>query len=89
MTDLGISIVIGQFLESRKPLLPRIKRMCADTQPLRNLCRRIAPLDNLRHGFPFELVGKIKFAHIGLLASNLGKKVSTNLGAIQNLKMGN
>ena len=57
--------------------------MCADTQPLRNLCRRIAPLDNLRHGFPFELVGKIKFAHIGLLASNLGKKVSTNLGAIQ------
>ena len=46
--------------------------MCADTQPLRNLCRRIAPLDNLRHGFPFELVGKIKFAHIGLLALNLG-----------------
>jgi hypothetical protein len=44
--------------------------MCADAQALRNLCRRIAALDNLRHGFPFELVGKIKFAHFGLLASN-------------------
>ena len=30
---------------------------------------------NLLHGFPLELVGKIKFAHVGLLASNLGKQV--------------
>jgi hypothetical protein len=59
--------------------------MCADAQALRNICRRIAALDNLRHGFPFELVGKIKFAHVGLIASNLGKKVSTNLGAIQSV----
>ena len=30
-----------------------------------------------------ELFAKIKLAHVSLLASNLGKKVSTNLGAIQ------
>ena len=43
---------------------------------------RISP-DNLRHGLPIELVSKIKLAHISLLTSNLGKKVSTNLVAIQ------
>ena len=32
-----------------------------------------------------ELFAKIKLAHVSLLASNLGKKMSTNLGAIQNV----
>ncbi|MCB1395460.1 MAG: hypothetical protein KDJ98_05665, partial [Rhodobacteraceae bacterium] len=31
---------------------------------------------------PFELIAEIGFAHDGLLASKLGKKASTNLGAI-------
>jgi hypothetical protein len=31
---------------------------------------------------PLEIVAEIGFAHDGLLASNLGKKASTNLGAI-------
>jgi hypothetical protein len=37
----------------------------------------------LRYRVAFEIVAEITFAHHGLLASNLGKKVSTNLGAIQ------
>jgi hypothetical protein len=36
----------------------------------------------LRYRVAFEIVAEITFAHHGLLASNLGKKVSTNLGAI-------
>jgi len=36
----------------------------------------------LRYRVAFEIVAEITFAHHGLLASNLAKKVSTNLGAI-------
>ncbi|MFD0918113.1 hypothetical protein ACFQ14_17045, partial [Pseudahrensia aquimaris] len=35
------------------------------------------------HRITLEIVTEIGFAHNGLLASKLGKKVSTNLGAIQ------
>ncbi len=35
------------------------------------------------HRTPLKLVTKSCIAHDGLLASSLGKKVSTNLGAIQ------
>jgi 2-keto-4-pentenoate hydratase/2-oxohepta-3-ene-1,7-dioic acid hydratase in catechol pathway len=38
---------------------------------------------NLTHRVALELVAEIGFAHIGLLASKLGRKASTNLGAIQ------
>ena len=34
------------------------------------------------HRIALELFTEIGFAHVGLLASNLGKKASTNLGAI-------
>jgi len=51
-------------------------------QPLRHLRDRIASLGDLRHCVPFEVVAEIGFAHHGLLASKLGKKASTNLGAI-------
>ncbi|WP_210204429.1 hypothetical protein, partial [Devosia submarina] len=40
------------------------------------------PVGDLTHRVPLELVGEIGFAHKGLLASKLGKKASTNLGAI-------
>jgi len=40
------------------------------------------------HRIPFEIVTKSCFAHVGLLASLLGKKVSTNPGAIQCLENG-
>ena len=43
---------------------------------------RIATLRDLSHRVSFEIVAEITFAHHGLLASNLGKKTSTNLGAI-------
>ncbi len=43
----------------------------------------IVPVGDLTHRVAFKLVTEINFAHIGLLASNLGKKVSRNLGAIQ------
>jgi hypothetical protein len=57
--------------------------MWAYTQPLRNLRYRIAPLGDLKHRVTFEIVAEIGLAHNGLLASNLGKKASINLGAIQ------
>jgi hypothetical protein len=57
--------------------------MQAYTQPLRNLRYRIAPLGDLHHSVPFEIVAETTFAHDGLLAAKLGKKASKNLGAIQ------
>ena len=57
--------------------------MQTDAQTLRNLCSRIASVDNLSHRVSLELFAKIKLAHVSLPASNLGKKMSTNLGAIQ------
>ncbi|MGJ3258744.1 MAG: hypothetical protein ACFE0S_03985, partial [Rhodospirillales bacterium] len=39
------------------------------------------PLRNLTHRVALKIVAEIGFAHSGLLASNLGKKASTNLGA--------
>ena len=55
----------------------------ADTQPLRNLRYRITPLRDLTYRVALKLIAEIRFAHDALLASKLGKKVSTNLGAIQ------
>ncbi|WP_210204412.1 hypothetical protein, partial [Devosia submarina] len=46
------------------------------------------PVGDLTHRVPLELVGEIGFAHKGLLASKLGKKASTNLGAIHSLSTG-
>jgi hypothetical protein len=63
--------------------------MLVDTQPLRHLRNRIAPLGDLRYRVPFEIVAEIGFAHHGLLASKLGKKASTNLGAIHFAKSAN
>jgi len=40
------------------------------------------------HRIPFEIVTKPCFAHVGLLASLLGKKVSANPWAIQCLENG-
>jgi hypothetical protein len=56
--------------------------MRADTQSLRNLRNRLTSINNLMHRITLEIVTKLGFAHNGLLASLLGKKVSTILGAI-------
>ena len=58
------------------------------TQSLRNVLNWTPPHHNLMHRIPFEIVTKPCFAHVGLLASLLGKKVSTNPGAIQCLENG-
>jgi hypothetical protein len=55
--------------------------MLADTQTLRNLGNRIAPLRDLAHRVTLKLFAEIRFAHDALLASKSGKKASTNLGA--------
>jgi hypothetical protein len=47
----------------------------------------IAMLRDLRHSVSFGIAAKITFAHDSLLASNLGKKTSTNLGAIQRIPL--
>jgi hypothetical protein len=41
------------------------------------------------HRIPLKIVTESCIAHVGLLASFLGKKVSTNLGAIQYKKYKN
>jgi hypothetical protein len=63
-------------------LLACIERVLAHAQPLRHLRNRIAPLSDLRDSIALELITEISGPHHGLLASNLGKKASTNLGAI-------
>ncbi len=57
--------------------------MSTHPQTLRHFRNWIATLGDLAHRVALELVGEIASAHKGLLASKLGKKASTNLGAIQ------
>ena len=59
--------------------------MLADPEALRNLRNRIASLRDLTHGVALKIFGEIRFAHDALPASKLGKKASTNLGAIQTI----
>jgi len=46
-----------------------------------SLHNRITAHNNLMHRIPFEIVTELSFTHDSLLASLLGKKVSTILGA--------
>jgi hypothetical protein len=57
--------------------------MLADAEALRNLRNRIAPLRDLAPGVALKLFAEIRSARDALPASKLGKKASTNLGAIQ------
>jgi hypothetical protein len=47
------------------------------------IATRIAPLGDLNYRIPIEIVTKIRFGYYYFLASNLGEKASTFLGAIQ------
>lgn len=74
----------GHNPETERDLaLPRIERMQADPEPLRNLLDRVAPLRDLRDRVTLEIVCEIACAHHGLLASKLAKKASKKHGAIQ------
>src|SRR5690606_6684244 len=66
----------------RELTLPGIERVLADAEPLRNLRYRISTLGDLGHRIALELVSEIWLPHRRLLSSKLGKKASTNLGAI-------
>lgn len=57
--------------------------MLANAEPLGHLRNRVAPLRDLRDRVTLEIVREMSRPHHGLLASKLGKKASTNLGAIQ------
>ena len=57
--------------------------MRADAQALGNFLHGITPLGDLTRSVAFEIVAEITFAHNGLLASNLVKKVTINLGVPQ------
>ena len=76
-------LVIARCGRLRVSLLPLVERVLADPQPRRNLRYRIAPLGDLKDRVPLEVLGEVRFAHRGLLASKLGKKASRNLGAVQ------
>jgi len=81
--DVVVHILPGIDPDFIGPAPSRVERMRAHAQALGDLRNRIAPLRDLGHRIPFEIVAEITFTHVGLLASNLGKKASTNLGAIQ------
>ena len=55
--------------------------MRVDAKMPGNLPNRISPNRDLMHRFPLELVAVIVSPHVGLLASKLGGKASTNLEA--------
>ena len=61
--------------------------MLAHAQTLRNLRYPIAPFNNLDHIVLLEHFAEVAFEHLSLLASNLGEKASTNLGAIKFVKL--
>jgi len=56
--------------------------MCADPETRGNLSNRISPDHYLMHRIRLEIVAVTTLSNIGLLASKLGKKTSTNLGAV-------
>ena len=58
--------------------------MLADPEPLRNLRHPVAALGDLGHRVTLEGLAEIQLTHHRLLSSKLGKKASTNLGAIHN-----
>ena len=70
-------------LRTAKKLYPLIERMRADVQAPGNLPISTSPNTDLVHRVPLELVAVVARAHVGLLASKLGGKASTNLGAPQ------
>ena len=81
LTDLGI---LRRILRPLRELpFPCIERMLAHPEPLGNLRYPAAPLGDLRHRIALELVAEISLSHLRLLSSKLGKKASTNPGAIQ------
>ena len=61
--------------------------MLAHAEALRNLRNRITSLGDLANSVALKLFGEIRFAHDALPASKLGKKASTNLGAIQTMQI--
>ena len=60
-----------------------VNRVFPDPQPRSHLRNRLAPLGDLKDRIALEVLGEVRIAHRGLLASKLGKKASTNLWAIQ------
>jgi hypothetical protein len=52
-------------------------------QALRSLRNRIPAPGNLTHRVTLEIFSEIGFVHEGLLAPDLGKQASANLGEIQ------
>lgn len=74
--------------EAANFVLTLVERMLANPEPLRNVCNRIASIVILTHCITLEIVAEIGLAHKGLLTSKLGKKASTNLGAIHNVEIG-
>lgn len=70
----------GRWL--RELPLPGVKRVLANAEPLGHLCNRVAPFRDLRGRVTLENVHKMTGPHRGLLASKLGRKASTDLGAV-------
>jgi hypothetical protein len=79
----GLIVIAGHRSRFRVSLLPLVEGVFADPQPRRHLRNRIASLGDLKDRLALEVLGEVRLAHRGLLASKLGKKASRNLGAVQ------
>ena len=64
-------------------LHPIVERIRADAQPPGYLPNRISSHCNLMHRVALERVAVVACPNVGLLASKLGGKASTNPGAAQ------
>ena len=80
-----LDLLVQARLRNRlaEPLQPLVQRMRTYAQSHGNFPIRIPPHRDLMYRIPLELVVVIACLDVGLLASKLGGRASTNLGAHQ------
>ena len=78
-----LAVAINLYRGRSTPAGPARSGGCLPAHGGLNLPNRITPHRDLMHRIPLELVAVIACPHIGILASKLGGKAATNLGAPQ------
>ena len=68
--DLGVLIIVGRPSHLGEFHLSPVKRMQTPSQTPQNLRYWKAPINNLGHRVPLEILGEVALGHLSLLASN-------------------